>query len=80
MTTRLEPIDSQHPDTVALLYGPLVLFAITDAQPSLMRPNLLAARRTGQRSWEATTSGAPLKLLPFVEIADEHYSTYLRVA
>jgi DUF1680 family protein len=79
MTTRLEAIDPEHSETVALLYGPLVLFAITETQPSLTRANLLAAKRTGQRSWEATTAGASLKLLPFVEIADEQYSTYLRV-
>ncbi len=78
MRTRLEPIDRQHPDTVALLHGPLVLFALTDTTPAVTRANLLAAKRTGQRSWEATTSGAPLKLLPFVEIANEPYSTYLR--
>ena len=80
MTTRLEPIDQQHPDTVALLHGPLVLFAITDTVPSVTRTNLLAAKRTGQRSWEATTIGTPIKLLPFVEIASEPYSTYLRVS
>jgi DUF1680 family protein len=79
MTTRLESIDRQHPDTVALLHGPLVLFAVTENAPSVTRTNLLAAKRTGQRSWEATTTGAPLKLLPFVEVADEPYSTYLRV-
>jgi len=79
MTTRLEPIDQQHSDTVALLHGPLVLFAITDTAPTVTRANLLAAKRTGRRSWEATAGGMPLKLLPFVEIADEPYSTYLRV-
>jgi DUF1680 family protein len=79
MRTRLEPIDSQHPEIVALLYGPLVLFGITEKQPALTRANLLAARRTGKQSWEVATAGAPLKMIPFVEIADEHYSTYLRV-
>ena len=34
MTYRLEAIDAQHPETVALMYGPLVLFAITDAPPA----------------------------------------------
>jgi hypothetical protein len=80
MTKRLEPIDPQHADTVALLHGPLVLFAITDAQPSLTRGNLLGAKRTGLQRWEVTTAGAPIKMLPFVEIDDEQYSTYLRVA
>jgi DUF1680 family protein len=80
ITTRLEAIDAQHPEIVALLYGPLVLFAITEKQPSLARANLLAATRKGKQSWEVATAGGQLKMIPFVEIADEHYSTYLRVS
>lgn len=80
MRTRLEPIDAHHPETAALLYGPLVLFAIAEKQPSLTRADLLAATRKGKQRWEVATSGEPLKLIPFVEIADEHYSTYLRVS
>ena len=80
MTNRLEPIDRQHPQTVALLCGPLVLFAVTDSQPTLTRADLLAAQRLDRRSWQVSTSGAPLKLLPFTDIGDEQYSTYLRVS
>lgn len=79
MTARLEPIDSRHSQTVALVFGPLVLFAITDTPPSLTRRDLLSARKTGRRSWQAGTSGAPLKLLPFTEIDEEQYCTYLNV-
>lgn len=79
MTTRLEPIDPRHTEMVALLHGPLVLFAVTEKQPSLTRANLLGAKRKGQRIWEVATAGEPLKMRPFVEIADEPYSTYLRV-
>ena len=80
MTMRLEPIDPQHPQVVALLCGPLVLFAITDNPPILTRADLLAANRAGRRSWQVANSGASLKMLPFTEIGDEAYSTYLRVA
>jgi uncharacterized protein len=79
MRLRLEPIDPRHPQTVAVVFGPLVLFAATDAQPSLTLADLLAAKRTGQKNWEAHTSGAPLKLIPFTEIRDEQFSTYLNV-
>jgi uncharacterized protein len=79
MTTRLEPIDAHHPQTAALVFGPMVLFAITDTRPSLTRADLLAATRTDQRIWQAGTSGAPLKLVPFMEIGDEQYSTYLNL-
>jgi hypothetical protein len=78
MTMRLEPVDPQHPRTVALLFGPLVLFAITDTQPLLARADLLAAKRMDQRSWQVRTAGVPIKMLPFTDIEEEQYSTYLR--
>jgi hypothetical protein len=80
LTKRLEPINAQHPGTVALLAGPLVLFPITDSQPALTRENLLAAEKVGQRSWRAPTSKAPMKMLPFTEIHDERYATYLNIS
>ena len=52
MKLRLESIDPQHPQTVALLCGPLVLFAITATAPSITTQQLLAARKTGQQSWQ----------------------------
>jgi uncharacterized protein len=79
LTKRLEAIDGRHTDTVALLSGPLVLFAITDAAPKVTREQLLAATKSGERSWRAATAGAPLKMLPFTAIADEAYTTYLVV-
>jgi len=79
MTTRLEPVDPQHPQIVALVFGPLVLFAMTDNQPSLSGANLLAAKRMNQRNWQVKTERAPIRMLPFIEIGEEQYSTYLRV-
>jgi len=79
MTTRIEALDRQHPDTVALLFGPLVLFAITDNQPALKQEDLLAAKRMDKRSWQVRTANASIKMLPFTDIGEEQYSTYLRV-
>jgi DUF1680 family protein len=79
LATRLEAIDPQHASTVARLAGPLVLFAITDAEPKVTRAQLLAAKRTGAQSWQVETAGQPLKMLPFTAIGEEQYSTYLRV-
>jgi DUF1680 family protein len=79
-TLRLEPIDSTHPQTVALLFGPLVLFAITGAQPALTQAALLAAKRTGQQTWEVQTGSGSVKMVPFTAIAEEPYSTYFSVA
>ena len=79
MTTRLESIDPQHADTVALCVGPLALFAITDTKPSLTRADLLAAKRVDKRSWQVKTAAGSIKMLPFTDIAEEQYSTYLNV-
>jgi DUF1680 family protein len=78
-TLRIERFNPQHPQTVALLFGPLVLFAITDQALSLTRADLLAARRTDQRSWQVETPQALVKFLPFTDIGEEQYSTYLRI-
>jgi len=79
MTTRLEAVDSQHPDTVALMLGPLVLFAITDAQPSITRAQLLTAKKTGAQSWQVETKNGVMKMLPWTEIKDQEYTTYVKV-
>jgi uncharacterized protein len=80
MTTRLEPIDPRHPQTVGLLFGPLVLFAVADDPPTLTRADLLAAKRMGPRSWQVKAAGGAIKMLPFTDIREEQYSTYLRIA
>jgi len=80
MTMRLEPVDPQHPDTVALLCGPLVLFAITSVPPKLTRRQLLAARKIDLQKWQIETAGGTLDMLPFTAIADQQYATYLTVA
>jgi DUF1680 family protein len=78
---RLEAIDPQHPDTVALVRGPLVLFALTDDAPQVTREQLLAAKRMrGQSLWQAGSSAGPLLLTPFTEIHEERYRTYMTVS
>jgi hypothetical protein len=79
MKARLEAADPQHAETVALLVGPLVLFAITDSDPKVTRAQLLAATKSGPQSWQVETANGPLKMLPFTEIGEEPYSTYLRI-
>jgi DUF1680 family protein len=79
MRLRLEPIDGQHPQTVALLCGPLVLFAITDVPPTVTSRQLLAARKIGPQLWQVDTAVGKLSMLPFTAIADQQYSTYLNV-
>lgn len=73
---RLEPIDSTHADTVALLCGPLVLLPIREnSSPSLTKARLLAAKKSGPQLWESGSQ----KFLPYVAINAEQYSTYMQV-
>jgi hypothetical protein len=77
MPLRLESIDARHPRTVALLRGPLVLFAITDAPSVVSVQQLLAAKRTRPQTWQVQTSSGAISMLPFTAIAEQQYSTYL---
>lgn len=80
MPLRLEAVDVQHPNWVALLRGPLVLFAVADTQPSFDRAGLLRARPTQSPSGDWTASsidGSTVVMRPFMSIQDEPYSTYV---
>jgi hypothetical protein len=77
---RLEAVDPQHAETVALVVGPIVLFAITDSDPKVTRAQLLAAKNTGAQSWQVETAGETMKMLPFTAIGEEQYCTYLRIS
>jgi DUF1680 family protein len=79
LAKRLEPIDPRHSDTVALLSGPLVLFAVGETAPAVTRQQLLAAKNVGKHNWQAEATDTPLRLLPFTAISEEPYSTYLFV-
>ncbi len=80
MTTRLEAVDAQHPNVVAVMSGPLVLFALTDTAPQVTRAQLLAVKKTGAQSWQVETAAGGMKMLPFTAIWEEPYTTYLQVS
>jgi hypothetical protein len=80
MPLRLEQVDVNHPHFVALVQGPLVLFAIADSQPSFDRNALLQARPTNNATgdWVATSvDGSRVTMRPFINIDKENYSTYV---
>jgi uncharacterized protein len=79
MKTRLEALDARHPEMVALMAGPLVLFAVGESEPSVTRAQLLASKRTSAPSWEVATVRGPLKMLTWTAIEEQPYTTYLRV-
>jgi uncharacterized protein len=79
LKVRLEAIDAQHPETVALVVGPVVLFAIGESQPAVTRTELLAAKEIGGQSWQVETARGAMQMLPFTAIEDQTYTTYLQV-
>jgi len=81
---RLEPIDSNHAGTVALVQGPLVLMAAKPREsaplPKVTREQLLAARRISQREWQVSSSDGPVTMTPFTWMGSRPYSVYLQVS
>jgi hypothetical protein len=80
---RLESVDAAHPDTVALLAGPLVLMRLIEADATaspMRRDRLLSAqRRSGTHEWQGMTDAGAVKLKPFLDIGGELYSAYQTV-
>ncbi|HET6181859.1 MAG TPA: beta-L-arabinofuranosidase domain-containing protein [Candidatus Sulfotelmatobacter sp.] len=80
MPLRLEPVDVQHSDQVALLRGPLVLFAVADSQPSFDRAELLRAKLVNNAAGDSVANaadGTTVSMRPFMSIDKESYSTYV---
>ena len=78
---RTEPIDEQHPNTVALMRGPLMLVA---PNPGLKGPKM-AAFSSGvlrpspfaRQSFELQETRQKLRFMPFYAVKDETYTNYL---
>jgi DUF1680 family protein len=82
MPLRLEQVDANHPNVVALMQGPLVLMAITESQPTFDRTALLQAKSVNNASgdWTANSAdGSRITMRPFMTIDKESYSTYVLV-
>ncbi|MBV9619734.1 MAG: glycoside hydrolase family 127 protein, partial [Gammaproteobacteria bacterium] len=76
---RLEAITAEHPRTVALLWGPLVLFAL-GADAAARRPSaeeLLAVRKVDAQRWQAEAEGTAIDFLPYTALQEETYATFL---
>ncbi len=82
LPVRLEAIDSQHPETVAVMREPLVLFALKPEQnspmPAFRRTALMNLQQVSQREWRSNADGATYRFVPFTEVGSEPYTTYLR--
>jgi hypothetical protein len=80
MPLRLEPVDANHPNLVALVQGPLVLFAVADSQPTFDKNGLLQAKAVSNSAgdWVARAAdGSSVTMRPFMSIDKESYSTYV---
>ncbi|MGH9584636.1 MAG: beta-L-arabinofuranosidase domain-containing protein, partial [Bryobacteraceae bacterium] len=75
---RLEPVDAQHLNTVALLCGPLTLFALNSPQSRFTKTQLLAAAQQGPASslWKCESAAAPVAFQSFPAIRDQRYRLY----
>ena len=81
MPLRLEAVDGRHPDTVALVYGPLALFAVGNLEAEFPRDQLLGARQrsTGSTDWLVGREGQ-VAFRPFFAIKDERYRLYQKLS
>lgn len=77
---RLQKIDDQHPDIVALMRGPLMMVAlqpsVTIAEKSVLEVSNRAEGSSG--TYEMATVSQKLRFIPFYKVGDEEYTTYLR--
>jgi len=78
---RLEPVEPENADIVALMRGPVALFAVGDMPARMTREQLLGATVSTQSSddWVVSGDAAPVRLRSFATIRDEQYRLYHQV-
>jgi hypothetical protein len=79
MPLRLVPLDAQHPNLVALLNGPVALFAIEPGTKTPNQKQLLLAQRISAASneWQVSTDQGKIQMKTYPAITSEHYRLYL---
>ncbi|MCX6632773.1 MAG: glycoside hydrolase family 127 protein [Candidatus Solibacter sp.] len=76
---RSVPVDGRHPDTVAVMYGPVMLTAIEPPNPLRASSRALARMTpvTGKPlEFDCRTEGGAVRMRPFYQVQREPYSTY----
>jgi len=81
MPLRLEAIDRENPNCVALMRGPVALFGVGEIPAGITRKQLLSVTHVAQSSddWSTRTDAGTLTLRPFASIMNEDYRLYHRV-
>lgn len=79
---RLEAVDAQHSNMLALVRGPLALFAVNSPHSRFTRQQLLAAEQQGAngRAWKAKSATAPVTFKAFPDLSEQQYRLYHEVA
>lgn len=81
MPLRVEAVDAQNPNLVALVRGPIALFAVGNLPDRMTRSQLLSATAVSKYSedWLVKSDDAPVTFRPFAAIGDEPYRLYHQV-
>ena len=77
---RLEAIDAAHPEVVALMKRAAGVVCEDRLAAAVTRKQVLGARRNGGSEWVIDTGQGSLTLVPFTEVGDAAYTTYLRLS
>ena len=75
MPLRLQAVDAQNPQIVALLRGPVALLGVGDLPANFSGAQLLAASAASRSfdNWMVQTDAGKVTFRPFAAIGDEHY-------
>ena len=81
MPLRLQAVDPENPQIVALLRGPLALFGVGNLPSNFSRAQLLAASTASQSSedWLVQSDAGKITFRPFAAIGEEPYRLYHNV-
>jgi DUF1680 family protein len=79
---RLEAVDEKHPDLLAVMQGPLALFAVGDRFLPFRRQELLSVRQSapGSGEWHVTTADGLQTFRPYYLIGPETTRLYQPVS
>jgi uncharacterized protein len=78
MPLRLQAVDAQNPEIVALVRGPVALFGVGSLPASFSRTQLLAASQSSD-TWQIQGDAGKATFRPFAAIGDEPYRLYQKV-
>jgi DUF1680 family protein len=79
MKPRIEFLDQAHPETVAILLGPRVLFALASEPVAASTAHALALQQTASEEWTLQGVKDSVKMVPFTSIGSRTYLSYIQL-